>query len=276
MRPMSWQPCGLITLTTDYGLQDPFVGVMKGSILRCFAQAQIVDLTHSITAFQPQQAGFWLARCSRYFPSGTVHVAVVDPGVGSVRRIIAVRGTLGDAAHCWLAPDNGLLQPLLAALAGASGEMSIHDCDLARLGRCGVRDVSATFHGRDIFAPLAASLAAGRATPDEFGASLTIADLHVGAIPARVAGAGSVVVIDHFGNLITDIECPAVPPLRDFEVQAGGRTLPLRRTYGDVAKGEFLALRNAFGVVEIARREGSAALGLDLELGSAVALVSKS
>ena len=108
-------PSGIITLTSDFGLRDPFVGVMKGRILDRYREAKIVDLTHDILAHWPAEAGFWLARSFEYFPAGSVHVAVVDPGVGTARDIAIVQV----GAHVFLAPDNGLLEPVAASDAGA-------------------------------------------------------------------------------------------------------------------------------------------------------------
>src|SRR6516164_7790812 len=155
------KPSGGITITTDCGHQGPCVGVMKGRILTRFPEARIVDLTHEILVHWPAEAGFWLARSFEYFPRGTVHVAVVDPGVGTARDIIAVtmRG------HLLLAPDNGLLAPVLAREARAT----IVRVEMAQLSRWGITRISATFHGRDIFAPLAAELAAGRCAPEALG-----------------------------------------------------------------------------------------------------------
>jgi S-adenosylmethionine hydrolase len=152
---------GVITLTSDFGLQDPFVGVMKGQILARFHDARIVDLTHEVLAHWPVEAGFWLARAYRYFPQGTVHVAVVDPGVGGSRGIAVVEGD----GHLFLAPDNGLLGNVVEALT-APRLRQLSDSFIASLG---VTRPSATFHGRDIFAPVAAELAAGRAAPDSLG-----------------------------------------------------------------------------------------------------------
>src|SRR5262245_60090993 len=152
---------GIITLTSDFGLQDPFVGVMKGQILARFAAASIVDLSHEVLAHWPVEAGFWLARSYRYFPPGTVHVAVVDPGVGGPRGIAVVEGD----GHLFLAPDNGLLGNVVDALATPLLRR-LSDPFIASLG---VTRPSATFHGRDIFAPVAAEVAAGRVGPDQLG-----------------------------------------------------------------------------------------------------------
>jgi S-adenosyl-L-methionine hydrolase (adenosine-forming) len=267
--PDDFQPSGVITLTSDFGLKDPFVGVMKGQILARHAEARLVDLTHEIEAHWPAEAGFWLARAFRYFPPGTVHVAVVDPGVGSARSIAAVSG----GGHLFLAPDNGLLAPVAEALERVAAR---HVSESA-LHRIGVRTVSATFHGRDIFAPLAAELAAGRLGPEDLGPAG--AELVPGWLDGASVGAGqvagTVVTIDHFGNLITNIEHGMLQSLPGAIVRVGGRELPLRRTYADVRPGDYLALVNSFGVLEIARAERSAAEGLGLARGAPVTVYSK-
>jgi len=173
---------GVVTLTTDFGLRDPFVGVMKGQVLLRFPEARLVDLTHEIEAHWPAEAGFWLARSYRYFAPGTVHVAVVDPGVGSARAIAAVEAE----GHAFLAPDNGLLAPVLES-AQAPVSRRVSDEVLRRIG---VGVVSATFHGRDIFAPLAAEMAAGRLAPADLGA--VVDDLVPGWLDEPVVTGGQV------------------------------------------------------------------------------------
>jgi S-adenosyl-L-methionine hydrolase (adenosine-forming) len=159
--PSATKPSGVITITTDFGHQGPFVGVMKGVILTRFPDARIVDLTHEIVVHWPAEAGFWLARAFGYFPPGTVHVAVVDPGVGTSREILAV--SVED--HVFLAPDNGLLAPVIARHPDAA----VIRLDSQRMTRFGLHRPSATFHGRDIFAPIAAELAAGRCATSDLG-----------------------------------------------------------------------------------------------------------
>ena len=260
---------GVVTLTSDFGLQDPFVGVMKGRLVSRFPGVRIIDLTHEIPAHWPAEAGFWLARSFRYFPSGTVHVAVVDPGVGSEREIAAVEV----AGHLFLAPDNGLLAPLLESGAPVVAR-HVAPAVLARLG---IEAPSATFHGRDIFAPLAAEIAAGRIGPAELGP--VVRDLVPGWIEEPLAGpgqvSGTIVTIDRFGNLVSNIDARCLRALAHPVVRVAGRELPLRRTYADVRPGEYLALVNSFGVVEIACAERSAAAGLGLARGAPVTISSK-
>ena len=267
--PDAFNASGVITLTSDFGLQDPFVGVMKGQILARFPGATIVDLTHEVLAHWPVEAGFWLARAYPYFPKGTVHVAVVDPGVGGPRGIAIVEGD----GHLFLAPDNGLLGSVVEALA-TPVLRQLSDAYVASLG---VRRPSATFHGRDIFAPVAAELAAGRAAPDALGEQVT--ELVPGWLEAPTESAGqitgAVVTIDHFGNLITNIEGAVLHTLARAAVRIGGVEIPLRRTYADVRPGDYLALVNSFGVLEIARAEQSAAEGLGLARGAPVTVSHK-
>jgi S-adenosylmethionine hydrolase len=257
-------PSGVITITTDFGHQGPFVGVIKGCILRRFPQARLIDLTHEIVVHWPAEAGFWLARAYRYFPAGTVHVAVVDPGVGTARNIIAVRA----GGHYFLAPDNGLLAPVVSRTPDAL----IVRLGAPELARLGVQRPSATFHGRDIFAPVAAELAAGHCRVEELGERVsTIVPSWVDdpAVEARSVS-GVVITIDHFGNLITNIDATLIERFRLPLVHAGNHSFPLLRTYGDTRPGEYLALINSFGVVEIARAENNAAEGLGLSRGAPV------
>jgi S-adenosyl-L-methionine hydrolase (adenosine-forming) len=255
---------GVITITTDFGHQGPFVGVMKGCMLSRFPGARIVDLTHEIVAHWPAEAGFWLSRAFSYFPAGTVHVAVVDPGVGTARSIIAVRA----GGHTFLAPDNGLLANVVARAAPAV-IVRLGTVELAHLG---VHRPSATFHGRDIFAPVAAELAAGRCEIEQLGetvTSLVPSWVDDPAIETRSVS-GVVITIDHFGNLITNIDAALIERFRLPLVHAGNHSFALLRTYGDTRPGEYLALINSFGVVEIARAEDSAAEGLGLSHGAPV------
>lgn len=257
--------CGVITLTTDFGPQGPFVATMKGRILARLPEARIVDVTHDVPVYWPAEAGFWLARAYGYFPEGSVHVAVVDPGVGTKRDIVAV---VADG-HAFLAPDNGLLAPILTKVPSAK----IYRVDAARAGsKFKLPPASATFHGRDIFAPLAAEIAGRRAAPAELGPETH--DIVPSWVDEPTVAAdqvaGVVITTDHFGNLITNIDGSLIESFRRPMVRTGGHSFALRRTYGDVSPGEFLALVNSFGVVEIARAEQSAAEALGLGRGAPV------
>lgn len=257
-------PSGVITITTDFGHQGPFVGVMKGAVLARFPEARLVDLTHEILVHWPAEAGFWLARSYQYFPGGTVHVAVVDPGVGTSRSIIAVRAD----GHLFLAPDNGLLAPVVAR----AKQCQIVSVAAPLLTRLGIHRVSATFHGRDIFAPVAAELAAGRIQLEGLGPpveSIVPSWVDEPTVDARSVS-GVVITQDHFGNLITNIDGVHAERFRLPLVHAGRHAFPMLRTYGETRPGEYLALVNSFGVIEIARAEGSAAEGLGLNRGAPV------
>jgi S-adenosylmethionine hydrolase len=260
---------GVVTLTTDFGLKDPFVGVMKGQLLARFRDACIVDLTHEVLAHWPAEAGFWLSRSFRYFPVGTVHVAVVDPGVGSERDFALVEAE----GHLFLAPDNGLL----AAVVEAADAPLLRRVSADSLRRLGLDTPSATFHGRDVFAPLAAELASGREQPAGLGQQVD--ELIPGWIDDPVVGpgqvTGTVVTVDRFGNLLTNIDQRHLAGIAQPVVRVAGRDLPLRRTYSDVRPGEYLALVNSFAVVEVARAEGSAAEGLGVARGAPIVVSRK-
>jgi S-adenosylmethionine hydrolase len=253
---------GVITITTDFGHKGPFAGVMKGVILQRLPAARVIDLAHDIPPQWPPEAGFWVRRAYPYFPRGTVHLAIVDPGVGTERDILIV--TSDD--HTFVAPDNGLLAQLLDAAADAR----VYRLDMTRLGSLGIENPSASFHGRDIFAPLAAELASGRVTPAQIG--IETRDWTPGWMDEPEVYAdkvvGSIVTIDAFGNLISNIDAGL---LRDFEqpiAQIAGHELPMLQTYGRAQPGELLALINSFGVVEIAKAESSAAEGLGVGRGA--------
>ncbi len=269
MDTTAFTPSGVITLTTDFGHQDPFVGVMKGQVLKRYPSARLVDLTHQVLVHWPAEAGFWLGRSFQYFPAGTVHVAVVDPGVGSARDIAVVEAD----GQVFLAPDNGLLAGVLERLRGRP---ILRRLDERILSGLEVHRPSATFHGRDIFAPIAAELAAGRLAPGALGP--VVSELVPGWLeepvvtPAQVSGA--VVTVDHFGNLLTNIDGALLPRIPNAVVRAGGHEIPLRRTYSDVRPGEYLALVNSFGVLEVARAEQSAARGLGLDRGAPIVVTA--
>lgn len=259
---------GIVTLTTDFGLREPFVGIMKGMMLAHASQLRFIDMAHDVSAFQPVEAGFWLAGALRYFPAGTVHVAVVDPGVGTPRALLAAMAN----EQVLLAPDNGLLAPL----AVRKKIDRIIRIDPTRLVQYGVSDVSATFHCRDVFAPLAAAIAAGRCDPVDLCEEVDSLDQSGWpATTARADGgvAGVVVAVDRFGNLISNIEATAVVALNSPTVHVGGLRLPLRRTYGEAAPGEYLGLINSFEVLEVARSRGNAAAGLGLAVGAPISAV---
>ena len=259
--------CGVITITTDFGHKGPFAAVMKGVILGRFPDARIIDLAHDIPAQWPPEAGFWVRRAYPYFPAGSVHLAIVDPGVGTEREILIVEYD----RHIFMAPDNGLLAQLLDDAADAH----VYHLDLSRLAKLGICKPSATFHGRDIFAPIAAEIASGRITPMHVG-KLT-KEWTPGWLDEPEVSAskitGTIVTIDAFGNLISNIDTAMVDKISNPVAHIGGHDIPMLQTYGRAKPGEFLALINSFGVVEIAKAEGSAAAGLGLERGAPLTIL---
>lgn len=250
---MSFAPGGLITLTTDFGTADPFAGIVSGRIVSNFPGARIIDLSHGMPRGRPDLAGFWLAHAWREFPPGTVHLAVVDPGVGTARRVLLALA----AQRALLAPDNGLLPE---ALRGCS-DVEWLGMDAGLPARLGLGPLSRTFHGRDLFAPLAAALASGRLAPGDFGAATEPCDPAPLPQPRHDADgvAGRIVLADRFGNLFTNIDAARVTACLQPTVEAAGRSWPLVSTYGDVPPGAPLALLNAFGLLELAIRGDSAA-----------------
>jgi len=224
-----------VTLTTDFGTADGYVGAMKGVILSRCAAAQIVDISHEIPRHDVGHAAYVVAQVAAAFPARTIHVVVVDPGVGSSRRAVIVEA--GD--QLFVGPDNGVL----ALVAGASAR-----AHLIVDPRFTAAEVSATFHGRDLFAPAAAALACGLAL-SEAGPAVALA-----ATDATGAGA-RVVHVDAFGNLITNLRADDIGA--GFAV-GGQRFTALQRTYADVEVGQLVAYVGSAGTVEVAVREGSA------------------
>ncbi len=258
------KPSGVITITTDFGHKGPFVAIMKGVILDRLNTATIIDLIHDIPAQWPPEAGFWVSASYRYFPEGSVHVAIVDPGVGTERKILMAECD----GQLFMAPDNGLLAQLL----DSHPEAVVFHLDPAAIGQLGLGEPSSTFHGRDIFAPVAAEVAAGR---------LRFADIGTPTkewIPNWVDSpqvmenqvTGVVITVDTFGNLISTIEQSLIEDMKEPVVHFAGLELPMIETYGRAQPGEYLALLNSFGYVEIARAEGNAADGLGAGRGAPV------
>ncbi len=242
----------IITLTTDFGHSEPYVGMMKGVILGRYPTARIVDLTHEIPHFSPLIAGFWVHRSLPYFPVGTIHVAVVDPGVGSSRRLVAA----SVAGQIVLAPDNGLVTPLVDAGA------AVHFREVAQetLDAIGL-PLSATFHGRDLFAPLAADLVSGSILFEQLGPTTddVIKLDHVVPTVKDDQVHGEVIVTDRFGNLMTNLAGEFLGRWDECVVTFAGQEIPVGRTYSDVPVKSSLALVNAHGLVEIAVNRGRAA-----------------
>lgn len=249
------RPSGLVTLLTDFGTRDTYVGQMKGVLFsRAPHLRAVVDLTHEVPPQDVQLAGFLLEHAARVFPAGTLHVAVVDPGVGSPRDILLAR--LGDQGV--LAPDNGLLDPWLAK---AGQDCEIHALDPSRIES---PSHSHTFHGRDRFVPAAAAWLEGAELSD-LGPRKHRDELVSGMGPSAaqaVEGGGfeaQILFVDHFGNLITNLDAGRLTPGPEaFELHQGDLRLPLNRTYAAVDSGSPVALVNSFDLVELSVRNGNA------------------
>jgi S-adenosyl-L-methionine hydrolase (adenosine-forming) len=250
----------IITLTTDFGMQDHFVAALKGVILGITPSATIVDVSHAITAFDILDGALTIASSYKYFPDGSVHVVVVDPGVGSARRPLVARiGT-----HHFVGPDNGVLS---AVGAGEVRHLTSKDYFLP--------SVSKTFHARDIFAPVAAHLAKG---VEMAALGPEISDYVRLEIPrARLdenVWRGVVLKVDRFGNLITNIGPQHVPALfhshgAAFQMVLGGREInKIFSSYSSGTAGEVFAIAGSMGYLEIAANQGSAAKILNVSKGA--------
>jgi hypothetical protein len=243
----------VISLTTDFGLVDGYVAAMKGVMLTICPQATLVDVCHEIRPQAILEAAYVLSTAAPYFPPGTVHLVVVDPGVGTARRAVAVE--TGRAIY--VAPDNGVLG---LALAGDEPRSAV---ELAE-ARYRLPAVSATFHGRDLFAPAAAHLAGGRSLA-EMGPALPVTDL-VALPPSEQP---EVLHVDRFGNLVTSYRVAAGEGR--LAVTVGGvRLTGPARTYAEVEPGEILTYVGSSGYLEIAVRGGSAARLLGVGAGAPV------
>ncbi|MFK7741044.1 MAG: S-adenosyl-l-methionine hydroxide adenosyltransferase family protein [Planctomycetota bacterium] len=263
------RPSGIVTLTTDFGLEDPYVGILKGALLRASDKPRMVDLSHGVPPQDLAAGAFVLWSAINRFPDGTVHVGIVDPGVGSDRRILAA------AAHdqFWLAPDNALLGAVLAGDPAAE----VREVDLEHLR---IQREAVTFDGRDVFAPVAAMLASGRFGFSALGVRIDDAkadDLLFGsAVDCPGAGGktkGRVVHVDHYGNLIVNVPAEHVAAAKS--VQVGSECVPLLRTYTDAATGGLLAYVGSFGLLEVAVRNGSASAKLGIGRGATIELQNK-
>ena len=258
----------IIALLTDFGLADHFVGSVKAAILSVNPRAAVVDITHAVAPGDIEAGAFTLLKSYRDFPPDTVFAAVVDPGVGTGRDPIAVRcGT-----RCFVGPDNGLL----GLACARAGRAVIRVLDNPRYFR---EPVSRTFHGRDIFGPVAAHLSRGVAF-EKLG-PITSAMVPSSLPPAQSlpgGAAGVVAAIDRFGNCITTIEAGLLSPVlkRQLSVWLGKRkSMPFCTTYGDVAEGKPMGLVGSTGFVEIAVNRGNAAGQLKLRRGDAVTVTIK-
>jgi S-adenosylmethionine hydrolase len=243
----------IVTLLTDFGTVDGYVAEMKGVILSATPDAEIVDITHDIPAQDVERARLTLARVWRRFPPATTHLVVVDPGVGSSRAALAV---VSDGRSL-VGPDNGVLSPALLTASARAVELPVP------------AHASATFHGRDIFAPAAAALARGDSL-ESLGAEARSPIVRRTPEPVRRpdgAVDGEVILVDRFGNAVTNLL-----GMRGGTIEVGRYEIAVRRTYSEVPVGEPVALVGSMGFIEIGVRDGDAARELGLARGATVTL----
>jgi len=243
----------IVTLLTDFGTADGYVGEMKGVLLSLVDDVEIIDITHDIPPQDVDRARLTLARVWRRFPKGSIHVVVVDPGVGSTRNALAVSSD----DRFLVGPDNGVLSPALLTRAAQVIELPV------------LPTAAATFHGRDLFAPAAAALARGERL-DSLGV-LAREPIILRTPEAKRADDGSVVgeviAVDHFGNAVTNLIA-----LRGGVVEVNGTTVPIRRVYAEAEPGAPVAVVGSTGFIEIAVRDGDAATQLGISRGTKVVL----
>ena len=252
----------IITLTTDFGLSDHFAGTMKGVILSLYPAATIVDITHEVRACDIAGGAFAIASAYRYFPKKTVHVVVVDPGVGTSRRPILAQA----AGQYFVAPDNGVLSMIYAR--------EQHRVRAITSEKHFLKPVSRTFHGRDVFAPTAALLAKGT-PPARFGKLIQDYARQRFAEPVRTGKRfwqGAVLTVDHFGNLITNFHIDEFAALRDAAVPIELRTGGAHRAFRNLRcgrAGRTGVVVGSSGYLEIAVNQGSAAKSSGMRSGRA-------
>jgi len=254
---------GVVSFLTDYGLDDPYVGEVKAKMLSVCREIRVVDITHSVEPQNVLHGAFLLYLSYRFFPEGTVHLAVVDPGVGTERRgvVIATR------RYWFVGPDNGLLYPA----ANEDGIVGCYEIELEGYRRYG----GETFHGRDVFGPVAAELACGMRPRMREVDPETLVKLELGKAEVTESRVKTKVLhVDRFGNCITNLGSEDVPPWlrtgRQFRVRVGGRELRARflRAYAEAEPGELLLTLGGTGFLEVSVNRGSAARELSLRIGS--------
>ena len=257
----------IVTLTTDFGLNDHFVGTVKGVILDIAPEAEIVDISHAVQAFDLLDGALTIAQAYSYFPAGTVHMVVVDPGVGTARRPIIA----STERHHFVAPDNGVL----SLVYGREERLHVHHVTAEHYF---LQPVSHTFHARDIFAPVAAYLAK-HVDAEKFGGEID--DFVRFSVPRPKTGSdgtlrGVIVKVDRFGNLITNItpqDAPALFQGTRFKLLVGKREVTeLRSAYAEGAGGEVFAILSSMGYLEIAANRASASQLLGVGKGIEVSL----
>lgn len=272
-----------IALLTDFGTTDPYVGVMKGVIHSICPQAQVIDLTHAVLPQQIRQAAFLLESSVSYFARGTVFLAVIDPGVGTARRSIAI----GAGDYFFVGPDNGVF----SYVCGKADKVRIVELTNSAYH---LPLTSGTFHGRDVFAPVAAHLAGGvilEMLGEPVADKVDVPFPTLGIKSRHITG--EVLHVDHFGNIITsigflrwqsserltfeaafgDVGGASLDAKRASVVVADGQKIsPLRRTYGEAAPGDLMMLVSSAGFLELAVNQGSAAARLNVSIGDKIEL----
>ena len=252
----------MITLTSDFGLKDPYVAEIKGVILTINPNATIVDLTHGVEKFNIRMGAFMLSSAAPYFPKGTVHLGVVDPGVGTERRAILVQTKQG----FFVGPDNGVL------MLAAQNQGIEHTYELTN-SKFMLAQVSSTFHGRDVFAPAAAHLDMG-VKPSEFGPEIIDVTTPEFAKVERRNGSfiGEVLHVDSFGNIITNINQKEVANAKTVKVKLQNVSLNLTfgKTYAQTKPQEPIALIGSHGFLEIALNQASAAEKFHVKTGDKI------
>ena len=258
----------IITITTDFGQKDGFVGTMKGVIWGIAPEAQIADITHEVPPQDILTGAIALWRAAPYFPKGTIHIAVVDPGVGTHRRPMAA--CIGN--HYFVGPDNGLFTPLMTDAWKSGREMTFIHLDQPKYW---LRDVSHTFHGRDIFSPVAAYLAIG-VPLEELGTPFSDpVELEIPQ-PEKLTNGwrAHIRVIDVFGNLTTDLPASWLTTRDGLHIRIAGHEIDgLIDSYGHRTPGELVSLVDSEGYVEVAVVNGNAAKTLNAKLGDPVEVV---
>lgn len=257
----------VITLLTDFGFKDGFTGVMHGVILGIAPSTQIVDITHAVGPQNILEGSLVLANAAPYFPPGTIHVAVVDPGVGTGRRPLAAR--IGE--QYFVGPDNGLFTGVIEAAEKAGNSMTFYQLTKPEYW---LKEISRSFHGRDIFAPAAAHLAAG-VPIERMGEPITDpARIMVPRAEATIDGwAGQVLTVDHFGNLLTNLGPEHLSGEKRVVIKVGeARIDGLVETFGQREPGSMVAMIDSSGVLEIAVVNGSAAEQLKVGAGTSVSV----
>ncbi len=250
---------GLLTFTTDFGTRDHYAGAMKGVVATVAPDVRVVDITHDVPSFDIAAGAFAIAQAYPCFPEGTVHVVVVDPGVGSSRRPIAVQA----GGHLFICPDNGVL-----SLVAESAD--VFKARLIRL-RHGLAALSRTFHGRDLFAPVGARLAAGLPF-EEVGPEVADFTLLPATNPAN--SAGRILYVDGYGNLVTSIRERDLPVGACLAI-AGTRICLRAESYASVPSDRLFLIAGSSGFVEISLNRGSAANALGVRAGEHLVIASE-